>query len=80
MQTTGLSTTYLGLGISPDARRYPLYFTPGTTKQDKDTGQWTANIRTQQMEMRLSLTIQVWTPEGIDGKPKAHLEGHRKIV
>jgi len=54
-------------------------FTPGTTKQGAD-GKWTANVRTQQMGMQLSLTIQVWTPQGMSEQATAHLEGHRQIV
>jgi hypothetical protein len=54
-------------------------FTPGTKKQEAD-GKWSANIRTQQMGMQLSLKLQVWIPEGINAQAKAHLEGHRQIV
>jgi hypothetical protein len=54
-------------------------FTPGTKKQEAD-GKWSANVRTQQMLMQLSVKIEIWTPEGISEKAKAHLEGHRQIV
>jgi hypothetical protein len=55
-------------------------FTPGTTKQDKENGQWTANIRTQQVGLVLKLTVTLWLPEGASEKAKAHVEGHRQIV
>src|SRR3954471_14263305 len=32
-------------------------FTPGTKKQEAD-GKWTANVRTQQMEMQLALKLE----------------------
>lgn len=54
-------------------------FTPGTTKQGSD-GKWTANVRTQQMGMQLTLKIHVWSPEGMSDQAKAHLDGHRQIV
>jgi hypothetical protein len=54
-------------------------FTAGTKKQEAD-GKWTGNVRTQQMAMQLSLKIDVWTPEGMSEKAKAHLDGHRQIV
>jgi hypothetical protein len=57
-----------------------LGFTPGTTKQDKESGRWTANIRTQQLEIILTLKVVIWLPDGAPEKYKTHEEGHRQIL